>query len=317
MARLAHIDDLKAALRGVDLSAWSQGQAGNDTTQLDAALESALLSAESEVEGFTGASFAPLQQWTDTLSGKGGASVRVKRSPVVDVLDLSVRSAPIGGFTTLPASAWRLDRATGAVVIQPSAMAAAGASVPAGLYAYTFPFGHSNVVARYRTGFAAVGDNVASSVLADDPWPRVAAVSTDASFAYLELPERYGLFKVSTTIATRGAGKVLKNGADDSVNWTMETPTRLRCPIAAYSSIAKYVFVFVPAGVSDAVVELAHADMLRAKGSNDVGGTGGAISLSAGPFSESYGEFPYAKTIESLVASAQSKLRAFKRALIA
>lgn len=315
MSRYAHLDDLKDVLKGISLDAWSVGALGNDTTERDRLLEGFLEQADTWVDGATQRVFTPLMQRMDILSGTGGTALSLPGSPVVDVQSVQIITGPYSPAIAVPPQSLRLDRAIGRLTILPGLQVMApmvGSAFPS----WTFPKGISNVLVQYRTGYAIVGGNVSSTALLADPWPQIAAVTTDASYAYFTLPSDFGLYKSGVTIASRGAGAMLRDGSDDSVNWSMVSPRQLRCPIASYSSAANYVFVHLPAAISQAVVAKATADVLRDKGAKDGAGGGGATRIQAGPFSQDFGEMAYAGQIKALDADAARLVSPYRRALV-
>lgn len=312
MSRLALVQDLLDAIRGVNLDPWQVTSFGSDTTGRDALLEGVLRAAEATIEGEAGTCFTPAAPWIDTLSGTGSTSIHVKRGPLLDVQAIQVRQTPPFAAITIPVGSVRLDRLTARISIVPG-FNLVGAAVPPGLIGYVFTRGDSNVLVQYRSGYSVVGSNLSSEALLTDPYPAIGLVSTDGSYAYFDLSEPYGLYKSGTTVSSGVAGKVLKDGADDSANWTMVSPTRLRVPIGSYSASARYVFVYVPTGVSQAVAASAAADMLRSKGAAD----GGVTSLAAGPFKEDYGTMRYGEQIRQLEQQAHSLIRPYRRAMLA
>lgn len=317
MSRYAALDELTDLLTSVNLLAL-----GADAAAQAPYLTEDLEAGESAVEVLCGRAFVPCTQRVHVAHGRNQSEIRLPEVPVFDVQAVQVGVDGGGtGFTIQPTDL-RLDRRSGRISIR-STVTISGVA-PLACMAY-FPRGDNNLVVTYRTGYAAIGSNVGASALATAAFPDVATVSTDASYAYFDLPHATALWKKSAdaTVATRAPLQMQKTLAgattatDDSANWTLISPRRLRCPIASYTATAQYVFCYVPHAIGQAALQLAVCETLRKKSIRDAAGSaGGIISRSAGPFKEDYGEFQYAAQIKTFTAQAQTLLRPYVRAVV-
>lgn len=318
MSRYAALDELTDLLTSVNLLAL-----GADAAAQAPYLTEDLEAGESAVEAFCGRTFVPCAQAVHVVGGRNQSQIRLPGSPVFDVLAVQVGVDGGGtGFTINP-SDLRLDRKAGRISLR-STLTISGVA-PLMTMAY-FPQGDNNVVVTYRTGWAAIGSNVGASALATAAFPDVATVSTDASYAYFDLPAATALWKKdgAATVAQRAPLVMWKTASgsstatDDSTNWTLITPRRLRCLIASYTASAQYVFAYVPHAVGQAALQFAACETLRKKSIRDAAGSaGGVLSRTAGPFKEDYGDFQYAKQIAAFTERAQALLRPYVHAVVA
>jgi hypothetical protein len=320
MGRYATVTDVRDRLRGVNLNVWLLSQLGGSTAELERLLEQRLSDGEAQVDEHCQRQFVPLVRHTETISGKGSVQLRLRNAPIYDILQIQIRADGFSSVATLTAADLRLDRAAGIVSIKPSLPNAGALPLLGPNMAYRNQFGHGrqNVVAQYRSAYAVVGDNISLTQLADEGWDRVAAVSTDASYAYFDPPVQFAPYRATVALSTLPSIRMLKDGVDDSANWSAVSPTRLRVAIGSYAAAARYVLVYVPWAVSGAAAETAAALALLHKGVTDgSGGSGGVVSLTAQGFREDYGDFQYAGQAKAFIESARSMLHGFRRALIA
>lgn len=312
MGRYLYVDELTDALANVTLAGMG------DSTPQARILEAEIGRAEQMVDAYCGQTFTPLAQWTEIETGEMGATYRLRRAPVYDVLSLTVGADSASTGYTVTGSSLRLARADGRVALKStyalSGVVGAAAAVPWGTSAL-------GLSVTYRTSYAAVGDNIGTAAVLLTGLPRVAHASTDATYGYLDLPEPYALWKTAT--AVRAPMQVWKDGVDDSATWTMiadgsGSPRRLRCALASYASGSTYVVHYVPQAIGLATREQATAAVLQHRSYRDVAGSaGGIVSRSVGPFSESYGgagSYQFAGQVDALTKAAQALCAPYVRA---
>lgn len=318
MSRYAALDELTDLLTSVNLLAL-----GADAAAQAPYLTEDLEAGESAVETLCGRVFVPGAQQVRTVSGRNQSQIRLPEAPVLDVQTVSVGVDGGGtGFSINPTDL-RLDRTTGRISIR-STVTISGVA-PLACMAY-FPKGDNNIVVAFRTGYAAIGSNVGPAALATAAYPDVAVVSTDASYAYFDLPKATALWKSSAdaVVSTRAPLVMWKTASgsttatDDSARWTLISPRRLRCAIANYTASAQYVFGYVPHAIGRAALLLAACETLRNKSMRDAAGSaGGVTSRAAGPFREDYGGFQYKGQIDAFTAQAASLVKPYVRAVVA
>ncbi len=313
MGRFAQADEVVAQIYGANLDGfrWT-GDADSDVLR-NALIEGEIQEAEAWVESFIQANVTPLAQRVEVMNGKGTAQIRLAEMPIVDVQQVQVRLDIQADPRTYAATDLRIDKCLGIVSVKPGIFISQVSPFTQGS-PYWFPRGTQNIVVNYRTGYAVIGNNVALATLTDEGYPDVAQVTTDASYAYFTAPRPFSSYAKGSTLSVRGAQVMLKDAVDVSSQWTMRSPTQLRCAIADYSSSAKFVLVYVPSAIGAAVVKSTAAGVLVRKGVQAVpGSANGATSLSAGGFSENYGEMQYAGQVKQWLTDAQDLLRPYRR----
>lgn len=312
MGRYAIAADVRDRLRGVNLDVWLLGQLGGSTAELERLLEQRLTDAEAQVEDYCQRQFVPLARHLETIPSRGSDMLRLRHAPIYDVLEVVTSSG-----RAYSASELEINRTGGVIRLKPGTLTSGGVA------AFGFPSRSAfpeqvSIRVQYRTAFTAVGDNVPLSQIGSEAWDEVARVTTDAEFAYFDTPYLFAPYKSGVALPTLPSIRMLKNGVDDSANWSAVSTQFLRAPIGTYSSAARYVLAYVPWAVSGAAAETAAALALMHKGVTDGrGGSGGVVSLTAQGFREDYGEFQYAGQIKAFFESARRMLQGYRRALIA
>ena len=310
--RYSHVEDLLNRIYGVDMSALTGTDYGENTAKRDELLGLDLSCAEDDIDSYCASNFQPLRTWVDVLSGDGSSQIMLKHAPVFDVLQCTLRYEPVSSSTLIPPSMLRIDKETGYISVKPN-LSLAGV-MTGGVLTNLFPDGMMNVVIQYRTAFAQTGDNIGMTALAAEECPAVATVTTDATLAHFNLCEPFGPDKTGSLLTTRPMHKMLADGVDDSVNWTMASEYELTCAIAHYSAAKKYQFCYVPSPICNAVVDTAAANVLLHLGTKR--GVAGAIGVDAGPFRSRFdvgGQ--YSGQIKEMREGAKAVLQRYRRAV--
>lgn len=314
MPRYAHVNELKARLHGVRLDVLTDTRWGGSTANLDRLLTADLDGAEAWVDQYTGRDFTPLAKRMDVISGKGRPRLMLKHFPIIDILQVDVKYDPLSSGTTFGPDALRVDQETGIISLRPSFAVQGPMGGSINQYQRAFATGDHNIVVQYRSGFVQVGDNVGLAVLATLGVQRIGTITTVSSAKVFTCAEPYANCNEGALLSTRPPLAMLKNGVDDSANWTMIDSRSLSIPTASYSAMATYLFAYVPAAIGGAAVEWAAGSVLSHKGTKDhPGSAGGAVSVSAGPFKEDYGEMQYAGQIKEMQTEAKGLLQPYRR----
>src|SRR5690606_23272382 len=124
--------------------------------------------------------FVPLARHLETITSRGSDMLRLRHAPIYDVLEVVTSSG-----RAYSASEIELRREEGVIRLRPNALSGAGISAFGQPARGAFPESAS-IRVQYRTGFAAVGDNVPLSQIGAEAWNEVARVTTDAEFAYFD-----------------------------------------------------------------------------------------------------------------------------------
>lgn len=316
MARYAHINELKARLMGVKLDVLLDTRFGGSTVNLERQLTMDVEGAEAWVDQYTERDFTPLAKRMDVISGRGQPRLMLRHFPLVDVLQIDVKYDPLSLGHTFGSDSVRMDRESGVVSLKPSFVAQGPwPLVGSGdVYQNAFSRGMHNVIVQYRSGYIQVGDNIGLTSLANLGIERVGTITTSGSNKIFTCAEPYALCNEAELLSTRSPLCMLKDGVDDSANWTMVNSRQLSIATASYTATATYLFCYVPAPVGEATVNIAAASLLTHKGTKDhTGSAGGATSVSAGPFKEDYGEFQYAGQVKEMQAEAKALLQPYRR----
>jgi hypothetical protein len=314
MPRYAHVNDLKERLHGVNLESLRTTRWGGSTDNLDKLLTADLEGAESWVDSHTERDFTPLAKRLDVISGTGRPRLMLRHFPIVDILQVDVKYDPLSAGTTFGADAIRVDGETGIISLRPSFAVQGPMGGMVNQYKQAFARGDHNVVVQYRSGFVQAGDNVGLTALSSLGVQRIGTITTVGATKVFTCAEPYALCAEGLLLSTRPPLVMLKDGVDDSANWTMLTSRTLSILTSAYSATATYLFAYVPQAIGGAAVEWAAATVLTHKGTKDhPGSAGGAVSASAGPFKEDYGEYQYAGQCKDMQEEAKRLLKPFVR----
>lgn len=318
MARYVYTDELSDVLASFNLAALS-----TDSAIVNEYLDEDIAIGESTVDALCGREFTPLAQHVHVVSGRGSTVLRLPNTPVFDVQSVQVGVDGVGIGYAINGSDVRVNRRSGSISVRDN-MSVTGAT-PLAAMSY-FPRGDNNIVVSYRTSYAQVGDNIGTTALAAAAIHDVAAVTTDASYAYIALARPMSGWKKdgSRTLDSIAPTKMLKAPAggtavDDSSHWTMLTPSRLRCAIANYSATAQYTLCYVPHAIGQAALLLAACETMRKRSIRDAAGSGGGSTLRvAGPFQESYGQgYQYKGQIDAFTERAMSLIKPYICAVVA
>lgn len=306
----ARLEDLKDALRGVDLSTFRGTEWAENTPQLDALLSNELEEAEGWVDGYCSQNFTPLSLHTDVFNGNGRSDLRVRNVPIFDLQQVTIRYNAMSPSITFQPQQFLLERKVGRVAFQPTVVMP---FIPSG--GPVFWIGKLNVIVAYRSGHAIVGNNIGLGALSLLGFEDIADVSTSGDLVTFRCPRNYGLFRKDQTVSTAPPVKMLKDGVDDSANWTMRTQTTLTCPTSAYASSSTYVFAYLPAAITASTVSKAASEVLTKLSSKSGSGAGaGAVSEQIGPFKNDYGpDGMYSAPIKNFLQCAKDDLAPFVR----
>lgn len=327
--RYAAPDELADALVSVGLSALG------DANAITAAHTVQLSDAEQWVDDVCDRTFTPLAQWQLPLHGRGTATLRVPKVPIFDLQQISIAAGASLGGALLGPSQLLLDRDRGVIALKPTLTVQATYPMPAtgNAYSTVFARGLNNITITYRTGYAALGNNLGQSVLNTAQFPRLLQITVSGSTVYADTPEPYALWTANSTgrggltldksfplqmLKISGGSLDTTQATDHSAKWTMVSATRLSCALADYDAAATYLFVYVPRAIGRATVRRALAQTLRDKSIRDFAGSaGGASEEAVGPFRVRYGgDFQYDKQAAAADTSARELLRRYASAAI-
>jgi len=319
MGRYCTVQNVKDWIVGYDIPALEY---------IDEVLEQYINDAENDVDSFTQTQFN-WRHYLQIQNGNGSYSVLIKDSPLFSLQSLTVKYYPLSVVRTFSDDDGYLvmNRRIGKISIRPT-FALVGAFPPdyAQYYAYIFPRGENNLTIDAYVGHSFAGDNFSAQRLQESGFSDLMMVSTDAQYVYFNFPKAVMSTRdMPKAIVDNVAGaKMFKSSQvkvvdgdfiDDSANWDILSPTRVRAQIASYDPAKLYRFVYIPTSVGMASVKLAIAYLLTMKGGrDDFLGSGGASNRNVSGFSESYKEgFMYGSIAVSLREEAFRELERWRK----